>query len=343
MKIEEDIKLDFQDVLIKPKRSGLSSRNEVDLERYFTFPHSAYTWNGVPIMVSNMDTTGVPEMYKVVSKYKMITIFHKYISADQLLLFDPEYYALSTGISKEDIEYLQKNVEMLYKNNITVKFICIDIANGYCKDFVKTCKYIRSLFPDKIIIAGNVVSQEMVEDLIINGMVDIVKVGIGSGSVCTTRLQTGVGMPQLSAVIECANAAQECSGYIISDGGIVHPGDIGKAFGGGADFVMCGSMFAGHRESAGNTVEVNGDKYKIFYGMSSKTAMVKFKGGMADYRSSEGKTVKIKYKGPVKETIKNLLGGLRSTCTYIGAPEVKDIYKCCTFIRVRHIVNTIYE
>jgi len=343
MKIETDIKLDFQDVLLRPKRSTLSSRSEVDLERTLFFPHSNQSWTGVPIMVANMDTTGTPEMYMEVAQHKMITVFHKHIDVQNIINFNPEYYALSTGISDNDYLKLNENVDTLKKKGRDVKFICIDVANGYMEHLVYFCKIIRKSFPNQIIIAGNVVSREMVEELIINGTVDIVKVGIGSGSVCTTRLQTGVGMPQLSAVIECADAAHGCGGHIISDGGIVHPGDIGKAFGGGADFVMMGSMFAGHDESAGELVVEGGKKYKVFYGMSSETAMEKYNGGVANYRSSEGKTVKIEYRGPVSNTIQNILGGLRSTCTYIGARRLKDISKCATFLRVNHIVNNVYS
>ena len=343
MKIETDIKLDFQDVLLRPKRSTLSSRSEVDLERTLFFPHSNQSWTGVPIMVANMDTTGTPEMYMEVAQHKMITVFHKHIDVQNIINFNPEYYALSTGISDNDYLKLNENVDTLKEKGRDVKFICIDVANGYMEHLVYFCKIIRKSFPNQIIIAGNVVSREMVEELIINGTVDIVKVGIGSGSVCTTRLQTGVGMPQLSAVIECADAAHGCGGHIISDGGIVHPGDIGKAFGGGADFVMMGSMFAGHDESAGELVVEGGKKYKVFYGMSSETAMDKYNGGVANYRSSEGKTVKIEYRGPVSNTIQNILGGLRSTCTYIGARRLKDISKCATFLRVNHIVNNVYS
>ena len=343
MKIETDIKLDFQDVLLRPKRSTLSSRSEVDLERTLFFPHSNQSWTGVPIMVANMDTTGTPEMYMEVAQHKMITVFHKHIDVQNIINFNPEYYALSTGISDNDYLKLNENVDTLKEKGRDVKFICIDVANGYMEHLVYFCKIIRKSFPNQIIIAGNVVSREMVEELIINGTVDIVKVGIGSGSVCTTRLQTGVGMPQLSAVIECADAAHGCGGHIISDGGIVHPGDIGKAFGGGADFVMMGSMFAGHDESAGELVVEGGKKYKVFYGMSSETAMEKYNGGVANYRSSEGKTVKIEYRGPVSNTIQNILGGLRSTCTYIGARRLKDISKCATFLRVNHIVNNVYS
>ena len=221
--------------------------------------------------------------------------------------------------------------------------ICVDVANGYMSRLVYFCKKIRELVPDCILIAGNVVSREMTEELILNGKVDIVKVGIGSGSVCTTRLQTGVGMPQLSAIMECADAAHGCGGHIISDGGITCPGDASKAFGAGADFVMIGSMLAGHEESGGELIEENEVKYKIFYGMSSDTAMNKHYGGVNNYRSSEGKTVKIKYKGSVKLTIHDLLGGIRSTCTYVNAKKLKDLSKCTTFIRVQNQVNTIYK
>lgn len=343
MKIENDIKLDFSDVLIRPKRTTMSSRSQVDLVREITFPYSSIKWRGVPIMTSNMDSVSTLEMYNEVSKHRMITVFQKYIDINLIMDCDTDYYALSTGISDDDLRRLASNISRIKEAGRTVKFICVDVANGYMDKVVPFCQCIRSTFPDIILIAGNVVTREMVEELIINGKVDIVKVGIGSGSVCTTRLQTGVGMPQLSAVMECADAAHGVRGHIISDGGIVHPGDISKAFGGGADFVMMGSIFAGHTECAGDLIEEDGTQYKLFYGMSSDTAMNKYHGGVAKHRSSEGKTVKIPYRGDVNKTIQNFLGGVRSSCTYVGAKRLKDLPKCCSFIRVNNIVNTVYN
>jgi GMP reductase len=218
-----------------------------------------------------------------------------------------EYFMLSTGITDRDLEALGNNIKKFENNGIIVKFICIDVANGYMFKLVDFCKRVRELYPNKTIVAGNVVSREITEELIINGKVDIVKVGIGSGAVCTTRIQTGVGMPQLSAIMECADAAHGLDGNIISDGGACYPGDVAKGFGGGADFVMLGSMFAGHQECPGEMIEENGKKYKLFYGMSSDTAMKKYHGGVANYRSSEGKTVKIPHKGPVQDTIKQII------------------------------------
>ena len=339
MKIEQDIKLDFQDVLIRPKRSTLNSRSEVDLIREIYFKNSKRTWKGIPILTSNMDTVGTFEMYNTLSKQQIITCFHKhYDLEDYPFGLDPNYYMLSTGITEND--WLK--IQLLIKK-LNPYFVCIDVANGYMSSLMDFVKKLRKKYPSITIVCGNVVSREMVEELIINGGVDIVKIGIGNGSVCTTRIQTGVGMPQLSAVLECADAAHGVGGYIISDGGIIIPGDLGKAFGAGADFIMMGSMFAGHDESAGEIVEENGQQFKLYYGMSSDTAMNKYAGGVAKYRSSEGKTVKVKYKGPVEDTINNLLGGLRSTCTYIGAHRIKDIPKCTTFMRVNHQVNNLFK
>ena len=349
MKIEPGIKLDFSDVLIKPKRSMLSSRSEVSLKRTFKFKYSQREWSGVPIMVSNMDTVGTVDMFCSLSKQGLLTCLHKYINMDDVISAcmtgrgNSENMILSTGISDKDCEHLVNNVSKLRENNIDVGFICIDVANGYMFKLVEFCIKIRQLFPDTTLIAGNVVSREMTEELIINGKVDIVKIGIGSGSVCTTRLQTGVGMPQLSAIMECADAAHGVGGCIISDGGAVVPGDLSKAFGAGGDFVMSGSMFAGHTESAGELIEEDGVQYKLFYGMSSDTAMKKYHGGVAKYRSSEGKTVKIKYRGDVINTVENILGGIRSTCTYVGAYRLKDLPKCTTFMRVNNQVNNVYS
>jgi GMP reductase len=339
MKIEQDIKLDFQDVLIRPKRSTLNSRSEVDLVREIYFKNSKRTWKGIPILTSNMDTVGTFEMYNTLSKQKIITCFHKhYELEDYPLDLDPEYYMLSTGISDKDWLKIQELIKKLNPS-----FVCIDVANGYMTSLMDFVKKLRHKYPNITIVCGNVVSREMVEEIIMNGGVDIVKIGIGNGSVCTTRLQTGVGMPQLSAVLECADAAHGVGGYIISDGGIVNPGDLGKAFGAGADFVMMGSIFAGHTECAGELIEEDGKQYKLFYGMSSDTAMNKYHGGVAKHRSSEGKTVKIPYRGDVNKTIQNFLGGVRSSCTYVGAKRLKDLPKCCSFIRVNNIVNTVYN
>lgn len=340
MKILDDIKLDFTDVLILAKRSQYSSRSEVSLERTFKFKYSPLTWTGVPIMVSNMDTTGTIEMALEMQKHKVLTCLHKYYTLDDLkdTCIDMKYCAISTGISDSDLENLDKIAKLLKPY-----FICIDVANGYMTKFIETCRKIREKYPESILIAGNVCTSEGVLELVMNGKVDIVKVGIGSGSCCTTRKQTGIGMPQLSAVIECADTAHGLDAHIISDGGLQVVGDFSKAYGGGADFVMSGSMFAGHTESGGELIEDNGKKYKIFYGMSSSTAMNKYSGGVAHYRSSEGKTVKIEYRGDVKSTILDIQGGIRSTMTYIGAKKIKDIPKCTTFIRVNRQLNQIYN
>jgi GMP reductase len=350
MKIENDIKLDFNDVLLRPKRSTLSSRKEVDVEREFTFKYSKQIWKGVPIISSNMDTVSSIEMFKELAKNKILTCFHKFINIDDVILTCNEnpgysdYFVLSTGITDNDYVKIVEQYNRLKENGIVCKFICIDVANGYMFKLVDFSKKMRETFPDTTLIAGNVVSREITEELIINGRIDIVKVGIGSGAVCTTRLQTGVGMPQFSAVMECADAAHGLGGMIISDGGICNPGDLSKAYGGGADFVMLGSMLAGHVECPGEIKEDSeGNKFKLFYGMSSDTAMNKHHGGVASYRSSEGKTVKVPLKGNVQDTINNILGGVRSTCTYIGSERLKDISKCATFIRVNRLVNTFYK
>lgn len=340
MKILDDVKLDFTDVLMLAKRSQYSSRSEVSLERTFKFKYSPHTWTGVPIMVSNMDTTGTVEMALEMQKHKVLTCLHKYYTVDDLrdTCLDMRYCAISTGIGDKDLENLDRIVKLLKP-----KFICIDVANGYMSKFIESCRVIREKYPETILIAGNVCTSEGVLELVMNGKVDIVKVGIGSGSCCTTRKQTGIGMPQLSAVIECADTAHGLDAHIISDGGLQVVGDFSKAYGGGADFVMSGSMFAGHTESGGELIEEDGKKYKVFYGMSSSTAMNKYSGGVAHYRSSEGKTVKIEYRGDVKDTILNICGGIRSTMTYIGAKKIKDIPKCTTFVRVNRQLNQIYN
>jgi GMP reductase len=342
MRIITEPKLDFKDVLILPKRSTLFSRSEVNLERTYTFPNSKYTWTGVPIVVANMDTTGTFEMAIEMAKYKCITCIHKHYSVENWLTFlkDTDIYdhfAVSVGIRDNDIEKLDKIMSLDDK----IQFICVDVANGYSEFFLQQVKLIRSKYPTKTIIAGNVVTNEMTEELIMNG-VDIVKCGVGSGSCCLTRIKTGVGVPQLSATIECADAAHGLKGMVMSDGGCTNSGDIAKAFGAGADFVMLGGMFSGHDESGGNVIEDNGVKYKEFYGMSSSRAMNKHNGGVAKYRASEGKRVLVKYKGPVENTINDIMGGIRSTCTYVGASCLKELSKRTTFIRVTQQSNEVY-
>jgi len=291
-----------------------------------------------------MDTVGTFEMAEALAKDKIITAVHKHYTLEEWSGFlenQPDsiydYIALSTGIGSTDEEKIQKIVD----KHPRINFLCIDVANGYSENFVDFVKKIRKNFPDKTIIAGNVVTGEMVEELILAGA-DIIKVGIGPGSVCTTRLKTGVGYPQLSAIIECADAAHGLGGHIISDGGCKIPGDVAKAFGGGADFVMLGGMFAGHDESGGEIVEENGKKFRLFYGMSSQTAMDKHSGGVAEYRASEGKTVKVAYKGAVATTVKDILGGVRSTCTYVGASQLRELSKRTTFIRVLEQENQVF-
>jgi GMP reductase len=339
MKILDDIKLDFTDVLILPKRSEYTTRADVKLERTIKFKYSPLTWTGIPIMISNMDTTGTVEMAMELQQFHIITILHKYYKYTDIPdNLDREYFAVTSGIQEYDLKNLDEMIE-----KVNPKFICLDVANGYLNGFIEKCKSIRQKYPEKIIIAGNICTSEGVLDLILNGEVDIVKVGIGNGSCCTTRKQTGIGLPQLSAVLETADTAHGLGAHIISDGGIQVIGDFAKAYGAGADFVMSGSMFAAHDESGGDIVEEDGKKYKIFYGMSSASAMNKYAGGVANYKVSEGKTVKLDYRGPIKNTIQDILGGLRSTMTYIGAKKIKDISKCTTFIKVNRQLNQIYN
>ena len=342
MRIEEDIKLDYSDVLFRPKRSTLHSRKDVELKRTYKFKYSNHEWSGIPIMTANMDGVGELEIAKSLSKFEMITTLTKQhdikiIKRCSYIKSIYPHLALSTGTGDKDF----KRIQEILKNYSFFQFICIDVANGYSDHFSKFVKSVREQYPTKTIIAGNVVTADMTQELILSGA-DIVKVGIGPGSVCTTRIQTGVGYPQLSAVIECADAAHGLGAHIIADGGCTCPGDIAKAFGGGADFVMLGGMFAGHDEGKGKIVKKNGSKYVEFYGSSSDTANEKHYGGLLNYRSSEGKTVRVKYRGKVKDTIHNILGGIRSSCTYVGAPSLKQLSKCTTFVRVSNQFNDTF-
>jgi GMP reductase len=337
MRIEDEIKLDFKDVLIRPKRSTLSSRKEVDLNRTYKFKHSGQEWTGVPIMASNMDGVGTLEVAEALCKHNLFTCLVKSYDEDDILelinLTDTNYFAVSTGTSEKDFQKLQRIINSAPE----IEFICIDVANGYSEHFGDFVARVREKFPHCTIIAGNVVTADMTQELILRGA-DIVKVGIGPGSVCTTRIQTGVGYPQLSAIIECADAAHGLGGHIIADGGCTCPGDVAKAFGAGADFVMLGGMLAGTDQGGG---EVK-DGRVTFYGMSSDTAMNKHHGGVAEYRSSEGRTVQVPYRGDINDIVLNILGGLRSSCTYVGAPTLKQLSKCTTFIRVTKQYNDVF-
>jgi len=334
MRIEQDVKLDFKDVLIRPKRSTLRSRSQVDLERDYTFLHCDATWCGIPIIAANMDHTGTFAMAEILSQYKLLTAINKFEKVDSWQTQAKknrqtiQNIFVSIGIKNTDFDKLKSIMK-----SISCQLICIDVANGYTERFVDFVKKVRKIFPNKIIMAGNVVTGEMVEQLILSGA-DIVKVGIGPGSVCTTRIKTGIGYPQLSAIIECADAAHGVKGHVCSDGGCRESGDVVKAFAAGADFVMLGGMLAGHKECAGELFEIGEQQYKEFYGMSSAEAMIKHHGAVAEYRASEGKSINIPYRGSVEKTVKDILGGMRSACTYVGAARLKELAKCTTFIRV---------
>ena len=367
MRLEEDIKLDYKDVLIRPKRSTLYSRQQVKLERKYHFrhyDHCEYHYEGIPIMAANMDGVGTFEMADKLAELNIFSCLVKTYNVDDLIKYfegpieRTECVAMSIGSSDADYKKL---FEVKKESDNKLKYVCIDIANGYSDHFATHVRKVRDEFPDIVIIAGNVVTREMTEELILSGA-DIVKVGIGPGSVCTTRIQTGVGYPQLSAVIECADAAHGLGGHIIAAGGCTTPGDVAKAFAAGADFVMLGGMLAGHDEGGGEvitkTYESNelldeGDGYYApvydkkqfvqFYGMSSESANDKHFGGLKNYRSSEGRTVLVPYKGSVANTIQEILGGIRSACTYTGALKLKQLSKCATFIRCTQTHNSVYE
>ena len=350
MRIEVDIKLDYSDVLLRPKRSTLTSRKDVCLERTFKFYHSPKTWTGVPIMTANMASSGTFEIAKTLSPHKIITTFHKYYTVDEYKGFfkdfnNPDYIAYTIGIRDEDLNKLYEMKEHDLLNNFS--FICIDVPNGYLERFLEKIKEVRNICPDHIIIAGNVVTNEIAEEIILNGA-DIVKIGIGQGNLCTTRRMTGVGYPQLSAVIECADAVHgisngEGNGLVIADGGIVYPSDVGKAFCAGGDFAMMGSLFSGYEQSGGKIIEKNGEKFKEVFGSSSNKAMEEFYGKKESHRASEGRYALIPYKGDINIFLQDLFGALRSTGTYIGARSIKEFSKRTTFIRVNSQLTTHLE
>lgn len=369
--IKDTTELDFCDVLFKPKRTTLNSRSEADVIREYKFKYYPYTLNSCGIMASNMATTGTFAINNVLQKYQAITCLHKHYDFSdtenrQYILQNRQkeesgnnsYTFVSTGL-KDDKERL---FALLSDKELKIDKLCIDIANGYIPKLLAFVKEVRAKFPHLLIMVGNVVTGDMTQDLILSGA-DIVKVGIGPGSVCTTRKLTGVGRPQLSAILECADAAHGVGGLVCADGGCTCAGDIAKAFGAGADFVMIGGMLAGTDEAAGDLIEKivqtnqlvannknpnelcflqKKEKYKQFYGMSSQLAQEKHFGGMACYRASEGKVVEVPYKGSAELVIQEVLGGIRSTMSYIGARRLKDIPKCTTFYRVNRQLNEVF-
>jgi GMP reductase len=346
MRIEDDVKLDFRDVLIRPKRSTLGTRSDVDISREFTFRHTGTNYHGIPIVASNMDTTGTFEMARALDRFKLSTALHKHYAVAEVAGFfaalerkSAAFYSM--GIARADEDRFEQVMQASAGSEPAVRYVCIDVANGYTESFVRFVQKIRDRHPHLVIMAGNVVTGEMTEELILSGA-DIVKVGIGPGSVCTTRKVTGVGYPQLSAIIECADAAHGLEGHICADGGCASVGDIAKAFGGGADFVMLGGMFAGHEESGGETVERDGRKFQRFYGMSSKAAMERYAGGVATYRAAEGREVLVPFRGPVADTVQEILGGVRSACTYVGARRLRELSKRTTFVRVAQQANEVF-
>lgn len=369
MRIEDDRKLDYKDVLIRPKRSTLGSRKDVDLFRQFSFrniqgENEKSHYNGIPIMAANMDGVGTFDMAIALANQGLFTCLIKSYSADELISFFStddsirlNNVACSMGIMPQDFE---KFTTVYNHPDTQLKYVCVDVANGYSERFSMFIKQLRDAYPEIVIIAGNVVTGEMTEELILSGA-DIVKVGIGPGSVCTTRIQTGVGFPQLSAVIECADSAHGLGGHIIADGGCTCPGDVAKAFAAGADFVMLGGMLAGHNEGGGDVISkyfktgevlknenswqdvIEEKKYVQFYGMSSRAANEKHFGGLKKYRSSEGREIMVPYRGEINTTVQDLLGGIRSTCTYAGAKRLKWLSKCTTFVKTGEQFNAVFS
>ena len=344
MNIDPEVKLDYSDVLLVPRHSSLSSRKDVDVTVEF-FDHTV-----VPVIAANMDGVGTFEMAKELAKHNMMTALVKHYPVDALIDFYTEnekyshlaIYSMGTGAT--DYQKWEKFLELMDRANIMLPAaVCIDVANGYTSQFEKFLTEFSDKYPEFILIAGNVVTPEQTEKLISQCGVDVVKIGVGPGSVCTTRKIAGVGYPQFSAVIECSVAASDAGGMIIADGGITCPGDAAKAFGAGADLVMLGGYLAGHQEGGGEIHQgKDGKNYLSFYGMASKVAQDIHNGGVAEYRASEGKSVEIPFKGKVSPTISELLGGIRSACTYIGAESINKMHLRSKFIRVNRQLNGVY-
>lgn len=344
MKVIEDTKLGFDNVLIKPKKSYINSRKVVNLICEYEFKYSKQKWSGIPLIAANMDTTGTVEMANKLASLNCLTALHKYYNAtDYLKLININNTILTIG------EEIPKELTKIV-NEYNFNFILIDVANAYRQKTVEAVMELRKMFRTKTLIVGNVCTAEMTEELILAGA-DIIKCGIGPGSACTTRKIAGVGQPQLSTILECAEIAHKLGAHIIADGGCRFAGDIVKAFGAGADFVMLGGMLAGTDESAGELIIENEEnkenqelkefKYKLFYGMSSQKAQDKYS-EFKDYRASEGKVVKVPYNGPVINIVHEIFGGLRSACTYTNSNSLQELSKNTIFLKVTETTNNIY-
>lgn len=342
MKVEIETKLDYSDVLIVPQRGTISSRSEVDLTLEF------FDLEVIPIIAANMDGVGTFEMAQTLSEYRVLTALTKHYALEELIDFysesefaiAKEFSIYSMGTSTDDVNKFEQLTQALESIEAELpKFVCIDVANGYTKRFEDFVASFAERNPQFVLIVGNVATPEQTERLIECGA-DVVKIGIGPGSVCTTRKQTGIGYPQFSAVLECAEAARDAGGQTIADGGCTCPGDVAKAFGAGADLVMLGGMLAGTDEG-GSTQQL--EHTRKFYGMASKKAQDLHNGGIAEYRSSEGKEVVVPYRGPVKNVISDLLGGLRSTCAYVGADNIRQLQRKAKFVRVNKQLNEVFS
>ena len=328
-------KLNFKDVLIVPKSSKINSRKDVVLDTKIFFPASGINWTGVPIMASNMDNVGTFEMGFALQNFHMTNAVSKFYNKDAWVKsisngLDLEFNFITFGL--QEISEIDEIISyILQKTNKNIKTIVFDIPNGYIEKFSKIISEARKEFPKLGIIAGNVVTSEGVRLLMDSGA-DGVKVGIGSGGVCDTTETTGIGYPQLSAAIDCSIEVKKYNGFIVSDGGVKITGDISKAFAAGSGFVMLGSLLAAHKESMAPIIRKDNKNFRELYGMSSTQAMTKHYGGVADYRTSEGKSILVEDRGPVKNTLNKILGAMRSTCTYINAKNIGEIHENSSFI-----------
>ena len=342
MRIIEEEQLDFDDVLIRPARSDFKSRSEANIFRKFE-KKNRKSFECIPICCANMDSIAMPKMAKIFVKKGLLCAMEKHIAYEELEHMFLELtheevsrIALSIGVN-DSIEKIKK-----LNDKFAINIINIDVANGYMSKLQDRVREVREAFPYAWIIAGTVVTGDIVTDLL-NCGADIIRAGIGAGAQCRTRLQTGVGRPMVSMLQECSDAAHQIHGYVMSDGGCTCPGDVCKALG-CADFVMVGSMFAGAEEAAEDIVEIGGERYKKFAGMSSAYVQNKLFGGFkSQYRSSEGRQTLVKIAGPLSDIIDDILGGLRSCFTYIGCHNMKHFQKHCVFYKVRHQLTTTYE
>ena len=314
----------FEDLALVPKFNKIKSRLDVDIETYLT----KKTKIKIPIVAANMDTVIGDELSDILIKLGTYPIFHRFCEISEIERYAAKYTNncyLSCGIDYINI------LDIALKYNC--RGVCIDIANGHSEDMINVITNIRNINNDIEIIAGNVCTPEGCEDLILAGA-DAVKIGIGPGSACITRMMTGFGIPQMSTILECAVISKKYGIPLIADGGIEIPKHLTMALAGGASSVMIGKLFAATIESISEKQYIDNVLYVKYRGQASKEFQIEKRGGLKKGTVEEGVSMNIKCIGSAEQLISKFCGGLKSGCTYGGAKNINELYNNAEFREV---------